>query len=257
MSNSVIRPRGSGEGAVQRPKKLAEVVALKLLDEIRTKGLGEGDPLLPEKQMVSELKVGRSTVREALRLLEARGVIRIRPGANGGPVVRLPKAKDLADPLGVWLTFAGASLSDLIAARLCIEPSLAGGAAQHITTADLALLRTSIDRMKADPEDVDVFTGENAFFHSKIAAIARNPVLQAFVDSVKDVSDGVTVGVSYSPKRCLAVADAHSRIVDALERKDEQATTTEMRAHLEEARDFWRGHFGRLYSGQVNWLELS
>lgn len=257
MPNPVTRPRASNERAIQRPKKLAEVVALKLLDEICTKGLGEGDPLLPEKQMVSELGVGRSTVREALRLLEARGVIRIRPGANGGPVVRLPKAKDLADPLGVWLTFAGASLSDLIAARLCIEPALAGSAAQYATATDVERLRASIARMQDDPENVDVFSAENAYFHSAIAAIARNPVLQAFVDSVKDVSDGVTVGVSYSPKRCLAVAGAHSRIVDAIEGKDEAATTVEMKAHLEEARDFWRGHFGRLYSGQVKWLELS
>src|SRR5207248_1815276 len=90
------------------------------------------------------LGVGRTTLREALRLLETRGVLTIRAGPKGGPVVRRPSAEDFGDALALILQFEGASLSDVIEARNALEPMLARLAAPRID-ADQAV----IDRLTA------------------------------------------------------------------------------------------------------------
>ena len=236
-----------------RSPKVSELLARQIVDQILAGALPDGEPLQTERDMMAAYGVGRSTVREALRLLETRGVVTIKQGLNGGPIVRIPRATDLSESLSLFLSFAGASLQDLLTTRLALEPVIAVSAAERATASDVTELAECVERMKSDLGDSAVFREENELFHTIIARIAGNPVLLTFIESVKGISDGMTVGVTYSERRRLAVADAHARIVDAIRDNDQDHAREEMRRHLEEAGAYWRKRYGPIYHQPVNW----
>jgi GntR family transcriptional regulator, transcriptional repressor for pyruvate dehydrogenase complex len=236
-----------------RSRKVSELLAKRLVDEIIQERMPEGTALPTERAMMEQYGLGRSTVREALRLLETRGVVSIKQGINGGPVVRHPRASDLSVSLSLILSFAGASLADLLTTRLTIEPVLAGLAARRVQPSDIAELRDSVERMNANLKDQTIFVAENERFHTAIARVGGNPVLLALIESVKGISDGMAAGIAYTDKRRLGVVRAHKRIVDALETGTEESAVAEMRQHLEEAGRYWRKEYGGLYNKAVNW----
>lgn len=236
-----------------RSPKISELLARQIVDQIRQGALTDGEPLQTEREMMASYGVGRSTVREALRLLETRGVVTIKQGLNGGPIVRIPQATDLSESLSLFLSFAGASLQDLLTTRLALEPVIAVLAAEHATPQDVTELEDCVERMRGDLRDSALFRAENELFHTIVARIAGNPVLLTFIESVKGISDGMTAGVSYSERRRLAVAQAHARIVHAIADNDQGHAAEEMRRHLEEAGVYWRKRYGPIYRQPVDW----
>jgi GntR family transcriptional regulator, transcriptional repressor for pyruvate dehydrogenase complex len=236
-----------------RSPKVSELLARQIVDQILTGSLTDGEPLQTEREMMAAYGVGRSTVREALRLLETRGVVTIKQGLNGGPIVRIPRATDLSESLSLFLSFAGASLQDLLTTRLALEPVIAVLAAEHASASDVTELDECVARMKSDLGDAVVFREENELFHTIVARIAGNPVLLTFIESVKGISDGMTVGVTYSERRRLAVVEAHARIVRAIGENDQDHAREEMQRHLEEAGAYWRKRYGPIYRQPVDW----
>ena len=235
-----------------RPLKLGERVARRIVDVIVTSGLTPGTRLPIESELVAQLGVGKHTLREALRLLEAWGVIEIKQGRNGGPEVRMPRPQDLREALTVQLLFSSATLQDVIETRCCIEPQSAMVAAERMSADDIGVLRQSVIRMRENAESHTDFLRENQLFHEYITASTQNVVMQAFIDTLKSVMDGSAAGIQYKPARRLAVADAHERIVLAIESRDPQRAHEEMEAHLREAGDFWETS-GTIVSRRVPW----
>jgi GntR family transcriptional regulator, transcriptional repressor for pyruvate dehydrogenase complex len=211
--------------------------------------------MLPvEKDMLESMGVGRTTLREALRLLETRGVLVIRAGPRGGPVVRHPVPEQLADALTLILQFEGASLSSIFEARNALEPMLADLAASRISDAELGDLDATIVRMTENAGDQDVFLEENRGFHSIIARASGSTVLRVLLEALKSLADGSTVGVEYTPRRRKAVADIHQSIADALRAHDGAAAAERMHRHLQEAADYWQRKYPDLYGRPVRWI---
>src|SRR6516165_2243914 len=86
-------------GAAQRPPKAAMLVAQRILRDALRSGLRTSDLLEPERTMLEKYQTGRGTLREALRLLEFQGVISLKPGPGGGPILLNPAASHLAGTL--------------------------------------------------------------------------------------------------------------------------------------------------------------
>jgi DNA-binding FadR family transcriptional regulator len=243
-------PRG------RRNPKISEVIAHDLATHIIESRLEPGAKLPTEKEMVEKLRVGRTTLREALRLLETRRVITIRPGPGGGPVVRRPRTSDLSDALTLILQFEGASLSDVLDAREAIEPLIARLAAKHITKKQIETLDETVRAMLDHVDDQSRFLVENQRFHTTIAEASGNLVLRVFTDTVKSLGDGAVYGAvlgTYKAQRRRAVAEAHTRIIEALRAGDEDAAEQAMKAHLEEATRYWQRRHGEVVSRLVEW----
>lgn len=252
--NGTAAGLGRSFATERRNRKTSELIARDLVNYIVGEDLVAGSMLPTEKDMVESFGVGRTTLREALRLLETRGVITIRSGPRGGPMVRRPDPADLSEALTLILQFEGASLSDVVDARQAIEPMVARLAASRITEEQIDELQRTVDAMLEDPDRHDVFQTENQLFHSLIARASGSAVLHVFNESVKTISDGVIVGVDYTPNRHKAVALAHQRIIDALRSHDANEAEKMMQLHIDEAAEYWNRHFSDLVSQPVRWV---
>lgn len=249
-----VKLDGTSRSSGRPLTKTSEVVARHLADQIIDQKLPPGTRLPAEKEMIEAFDVGRSTLREALRLLETRGVLTIKRGPGGGPVVRRPRPEDLGDALSLILQFEGASLREVIDARQALEPTIARLAAERITDEEIDELQATIDAMRSEAGDHAVFLEQNWVFHSTISQAADSIPLRAFVDSLKSIWDGAFVGVSYSARRHHGVADAHQKIVDVLRHRDPEAATAAMNNHLEEASRYWSKKYGGLMEQKARWM---
>jgi GntR family transcriptional repressor for pyruvate dehydrogenase complex len=240
--------------ATRRNRKTSEVIARDLAYYIINNELEEGAMLPVEKDMLETLGVGRTTLREALRLLESRGVLTIRAGPNGGPVVRRPRPADFSDALTLILQFDGASLADVWEARIGLEPTIAELAASRITEEQLTELERSVTAMLENTEREDIFLEENQLFHDAIAEAAGSKVLMVMMATIHSIADGNVLGVQYSNRRRKLVAEAHENIAGALRRHDGAAAASAMRDHVREAGAYWQRKYPELYGRPVRWL---
>jgi DNA-binding FadR family transcriptional regulator len=229
-------------------------LARELANYISDNSIPDGTKLPTEVEMARSLGVGRTTLREALRLLEMRGVITIRVGRGGGPIVRQQQTTDLAEGLALVLQFKKATLADVVDARLLLEPPAARQAASLVTPELLDNLRETVDKMLAQP-DGRTFGRENARFHSLIADTLGNPVISVYIDCLKHVHDGRPFGIKYEPKHIQAVSRAHLAIIQALEGKDPDRAETAMRKHLEDSRGYWSRKYAEVYRRPLRWLD--
>lgn len=237
-------------------RKASELVAEDIANHIIAEDISEGTVLTGEKEMIKSYGVGRNTVREALRLLEARGVIIIKTGPGGGPVVRRPRNDDLSESLTLILQFANASLADVLKAREALEPILAQLAAKEITKDQLDELEGTNIAMRDNINEHNIFLEQNRKFHNLIAHISGSIVLSVFVDTLVSLAGGGAVNIRHSERRRKAVIDAHQRIIDALRKHDGEAAATSMRDHLSEAGAFWRKKYNDVFFQPVKWLQL-
>jgi DNA-binding FadR family transcriptional regulator len=235
----------------RRTAKASEQVARDLTDYIVENDLQAGTRLPNERDMLEATGVGRTTLREAMRLLESRGLISIRAGRSGGPVVRRPQAADLAESLGVMLRYENASLSEVIDARCALEPAVARIAAGRVTPAQLGELEANLDRTAAARSDHRAFFAESQAFHSVLALAADNVVLRIFVETIQSIIDNTTSTIRYSDARRETILDDHRNILAALSSGEPDAAAKAMAGHLSESDSFWRRRYAHLLSGPI------
>jgi DNA-binding FadR family transcriptional regulator len=148
-------PPGAATGRLEaiRVPKAAEIVARTLRRKIVTGELRADDPLPPEDQLMAELRVARTTVREALRILESEGLLIVRRGAGGGARVRTPAVPMVARYIGLLLQYEGATLADVHHARVMLEAPAAGLLASRSTPEIVDALRAALAEEAAAMDD--------------------------------------------------------------------------------------------------------
>ncbi len=214
-----------------RAPKTAMIVARRIVRDIDRMSLRPGDKLPPERGMLEEYQVGRGTLRESLRFLELQGIISLKPGPGGGPVVEQPKAANLATLIMLLLQFADAPYRVVAEARAALEPLLAGLAAERITPDALAELSAMVSAMAEDLADQKTFLELNKRFHHVIAWASGNALFGYLVDALAEVLDGTLLGTDYPADRRQAILQAHQTILDSLQNRDADAARAAMARH--------------------------
>jgi DNA-binding FadR family transcriptional regulator len=253
VPTSRTSPRAQITLAERRTPKRSEMIARDLASYIVDGKMEPGTPLPPEHEMIESLGVGRTTVREALRLLETRGVLTIRSGPRGGPVVRRPRPSDLGEALTLILQFEGAALIEVIEARRWLESSVARLAATQITPEQIDELRAINHLIDEQGEEQDVVLDQNVIFHRLIGEACGNVVLRVFLETIIQLGDGRAVGVSYGRKQVDGIVAAHERIIEALAAGDPAEAGAAMNAHLEDSQRYWRRRYGSAVKQPVSW----
>jgi DNA-binding FadR family transcriptional regulator len=243
----------------QRPLKQAEIVARAIADQIVTEDLPEGTRLPHERAMLETYQVGRSTLREALRLLEGRGVLTIRSGRDGGPVVRRPRPSDLGASLTLQMQFRHLPASEVFAARQAVEPLLARLAAKVIDDGTLEQMTDCNERMAADLDNRELFRASNMAFHEMVAAAAQSPLLEIFTSALESAADGAGYGVvagSFTHEQRATAVEAHRDILATLAARDPDAAESAMRTHLEQGRANFTCAYRQLASSPDSLIEF-
>src|SRR5690242_4703258 len=134
----------------QRPPKAAMLVAQRVVRDAHRENLKPGDLLLPERTMLEKYQTGRGTLRDALRLLEFQGVIALRPGPRGGPVLQSPDASHLASTLVLLMQMQQAPFRTIVEARSALEPMISSLAAERMSQQSLDELNETIEQMRRE-----------------------------------------------------------------------------------------------------------
>ena len=232
-----MTPLARHVAAARKPMKAAEQLAGEILGYIVDNGLQPGTRLAPERQMLADTGRARGTLREALRLLESRGVVEVRPGAAGGAFVRKPQPADLGAAITAVLLLEGASMLDVLAAREDMEVAALTRAATRIRARELAALQDSVDRLREHIADRDRFVAEAGRFHGVINEVAGSPVLRILNEALRATQ--MSSRSDYPAAYRRRVADEHQDIIDALRAGNASLACERMRAHVHTSAHSW------------------
>jgi GntR family transcriptional repressor for pyruvate dehydrogenase complex len=236
-----------------RPPKAAMLVAQRIVRDVVRGGLKPGDLLPPERTMLAEYETGRGTLREALRLLEFQGVIALKPGPRGGPVLLDPDASHLASTVVLLMQLKEAPLRTIVEVRSALEPMVSSLAAGRITGEAVADLGGTIEAMRENLGDQVAFLDANKRFHDIIAWSSGNALFGYIVDSLLGIMDGTIIGIDYPSPRRAAILKAHESIFEAISARDEKESEARMRTHVDEYTRYAQRKFPEVLDEVIQW----
>jgi len=219
--------------AEQKPQKLYEEIAARMLEQIQSGVLRPGDRLPPERTLAEEYGVSRTAIREALRSLEMMGCVESHVGE--GTFIKAPSLSNIVDPFSMIIAQNGRMGSELIEARLILETEIAALAARRRTEGQLAALERAVREMAEDIAGGGMGIEADEGFHGILAAAAGNEALSVMLDMCAGMlsrTRPITQSVKGVPK--MALKD-HAAICDAVRSQDEKAARRLMRTHLNRA----------------------
>lgn len=221
---------------VRRVRSFDDVVA-QLREAILSGQVKQGERLPNERDLAQAFAVSRPTVREALRSLEATGVVEVRPGKSGGAFAVAPPLSSVGNAVATLLNLQGASLRDLAEFRVAFEPENAWWAAQRADDDDIAHLAALVEEAKAGMAFSDGWQpiGEaDARWHEALALATKNNLRIG-------ISQGIHDAVMHQVRALRPTAKEYgadiprdlARITKAVAAHDPQKARDLMRTHVE------------------------
>jgi DNA-binding FadR family transcriptional regulator len=201
--------------------------------------LDEGDSLGREPDLIERFGVSRPSLREALRILEAEGLISVMRGVQGGVVVHRPDHRLTARTAALVLQTRNVPLADVYQARSIIEPSAVRlVAAGRSRKASATTLRGLIAEQEAAVDDPGTFGQANARFHRELVGLAGNETLMIVAEMLHEVVERAVTAASASDSSAGSVATrrrgvkSQKRLADLIEAGDAEAAEEHWAAHM-------------------------
>jgi GntR family transcriptional regulator, transcriptional repressor for pyruvate dehydrogenase complex len=239
--------RGERARLREKPQRIA--------DELRwlivSGKLSEGESLGREQDLVERFEVSRPSLREALRILEAEGLITVVRGMLGGVVVHRPDGRLTARTAALVLQTRNVALADVFEARSLIEPTAVRVVAslpsrsRRTAVAELRRLVEEEERLIQDPE---AFGPANARFHERLVALAGNQTLTIVAEMLNEIVARAVTAVSKTGPAAESAATRRRGI-----RSQERLLSLVETGRSAEAEEHWRTHMavvGRVLLGQ-------
>ena len=213
-----------------RGMTLSSQIVANIRDAVFAGELRTGDVLGSEADLARQFGVSRMSVRDALRSLEAMGIVDIRMGAKGGATIAAGSIDRFADALAVQLVLIGITKADLVQARAATESMTAELAALHATPADLAEIRAIVDEAENSTGDADrtVMLGEK--FHLAVARAAHNQILLAQLQAMRDVL--WRPGRQPGPEHAKCIAHVHRALYELIAAGQAEEARQLMSSHV-------------------------
>jgi len=230
----MIRPTSSATFSPVRPTRASADVIAQIRQAIFSGRYRPGDRLSTERELARQFGVSRVTVRDALRALEASGLIEVRVGGQGGPYVAQPDVLRLSESLENHLRLSGISFRELAEARQALETTAARLAAERATADDLARLAAALRK----PTEPSQSAGASLDFHAALVAAAHNRALLSMFSATRALLRQA-LGELHARQPDMAAAGhhAHQALHDAIAARDPETAVRVMRAHLHEFAD--------------------
>lgn len=216
---------------IGRFSSLSAQIVANVRHELFAKHLRPGDFLGTEKDIAARFGTSRIVARDALRTLEALGVVEIRMGKGGGARIARGNPRLFAEALAVQLDLTGVSTVEIMDAQRAIETLAAELAAENATAEDIAKLRRLLADAEAEIDDLDRFTQACRDFHLAVAEASHNRVLVVQLISLEHVS-WPRRNATATPKLARHILEIHTRLADLIELRDPTAARTLMDDHV-------------------------
>jgi DNA-binding FadR family transcriptional regulator len=213
--------------------KASDILVEELRERILRGELAEGTALPPERELVVQTRMSRTTVREALRILEVQGLVRIRAGRAGGAFVQRPGNESVTSSLSLLIRGRQIRLAAVLETREAIEPICAQLAAEHRTDADITALKAA-NAPIGDPNSSLVdFLQANVDWHVAVATATHNELIAAFMTALSHAIYTSTENEGFVDAEVRKVtARAHTSITQAIEKRDTAAAVRRMSRHV-------------------------
>ncbi|TWD81718.1 DNA-binding FadR family transcriptional regulator [Kribbella amoyensis] len=222
----------------RRPARLADLVVESIVDAILSGELRPGSALPPESALSETFQVSRITVREAVKALEAKGLVAVRQGV--GAVVTDDTRWNLLDAAVLAAAVKHDAnltiLDELVQVRIALESSLAAEAAGHATDEDLAELQAIFHRLEADVRTPAVFIETDVEFHDRIMAASGNRLARSIVSTVHSQARTSLRYQGHPGVEDVAISnEEHWRILDRILDRDAAGAAQAMTDHIRSA----------------------
>ncbi len=216
-------------------RKVYELIAEQLLSQISSRRLLPGDPIPPERELTHSYRAGRSSVREALRMLESRGVIE---SVGNGSFAVARYSNPLNSSLELLLTLDQATMHDIYELRRVLEGEAAALAAERHGETDLALMDAAIDEMAlglaaSGHKRAEAYIDGDLRFHLAITEATRNGLLLHTMRALRDVIRRALMSIFLIPDSPERSLEQHREIRAAIAAGDAELARASMLAHLE------------------------
>jgi len=218
--------------------KVFENVVEQIQEAILDGRLKTGDTLPAERELKEMFNISRGTLREALRVLEQKGLIQIRLGVGGGSIVKTVDAEQISESLALLIRSQKVSLNQLSEFREDVEGIVAAHAARRKSEKDIKKLKQYLEKARACLEGGS--TRRNAFIrvdqeiHMNLADITGNPIYTSVLHSIHD-------NIHRYYDRFLSMQETElqenyqdlSNIVAAVEKGDAELASKTARLHVQ------------------------
>jgi GntR family transcriptional repressor for pyruvate dehydrogenase complex len=192
--------------------------------------LKSGDRLPPERDLAERFRVSRTSVREALRSLQSRGLIEIRAGE--GAFVCDVSVEALIEPLALVILPYREAVGELFEARRLLEPAIAAMAARRATRDELAEMERILAEQAREVSRGHTGMAQDSALHAAIAAAAHNRAIVRIVNALVDLLAQSREESLHTPGRPKRSHQDHKRILGAIRRRDEAGARRAMLDHL-------------------------
>jgi GntR family transcriptional regulator, transcriptional repressor for pyruvate dehydrogenase complex len=236
-----------------RGSKIPEMLAHEVLDEILDRELKPGDRLPPEAAMIEQYGVGKGSLREALRILEILGIIILKPGRRGGPVVVGISSKDYARTATFYYHARGATVGDLLRCRTVLESTAARIVAERSDAEDIRLLRDVVGAELSDSGGGAAWELDIRFHHL-MAQLSSNPILELSCSALVDAHFLRVESLPPAPrKQQVLISRAHAKIIDSAEAGNALECERLMREHVGNMATYLENRYPTLLAEIVEW----
>jgi GntR family transcriptional repressor for pyruvate dehydrogenase complex len=215
------------------PKRNSEEIAYQIEESIISKQFKPNDRLPPERELAEQFNAGRGAVREALRRLEGQGFVHVKPGRDGGIFVKELDSSGMTKTLLDLVRIGDVHLQELTVVRILIETKILELCIENLDDDGIAKLEENIKTCEALIKDQKSVFGEHQNFHTLMASLSRNRLLEHFLSAIVEISD--TFVKKHSPKwRVIPQSHikGHKAILKGLKERDIEKAKRALLRHL-------------------------
>jgi len=214
--------------------RVSQVIVDQIKMLVRDGRLTPGDRLPSERDLCQRFGVSRVTVREALRVLEASGLVEIRVGARGGAFVTSPSTERLGAGLADLLSLSPLTAASVTEARMIVELGILPLVIERATDQDIADLFAIVEESEAALAEDKYTMGLSAAFHVRVASCTHNPAIEMLVHTFHGpMLMSLRQAKVAAPVMGRKGTEEHRALVEAIQARDVEAALAVMRPHLQ------------------------
>lgn len=231
------------EPRLSRPQQVAEAMKLWVMEE----GCQPGDRLPSEAELMERFSMAKGTIREAIRILEAQGLVRSRTGPGGGVFVHRVSEGRAAALLGNYFYFQHLSIDDIYQIREALEPELAASLTGRLSPEQIGQLEAvlagyAVPARTAEEERQQHV--DSLRFHALLAEMSGNPLLRFLIRFIANMLSQITVQrrlyEPLNPELWSSGMAYQARLLEALQGDDPEEVRRILREHMTTAHRLMR-----------------